>query len=42
VLIPAVVAGAFLGLTALKHIPQKYFNVTVQILAALAALKLLF
>ena len=38
--IPFIFVGAVLGIVALKKIPQKGFNITVQILAMLAALKL--
>ena len=38
--IPFIFVGAVLGIVALKKIPQKGFNTTVQILAMLAALKL--
>jgi uncharacterized membrane protein YfcA len=38
--IPFIFVGAVLGIITLKKIPQKEFNITVQILAMLAALKL--
>ena len=39
--LPAIAAGALIGIFFLKRIPQKTFNAVVQILAALAALRLL-
>lgn len=39
---PAVVAGAITGIWLLKHIPQRLFNIIALILAAAAAIKLLF
>jgi len=41
-MLPAIAAGAVVGIFFLKRIPQKTFNVVVQILAAAAAVKLLF
>jgi hypothetical protein len=41
-MLPAIAAGAVVGIFFLKRIPQKAFNAVVQILAAAAALKLLF
>lgn len=41
-MLPFIAAGAVTGILVLKRIPQKVFNVTVQILAAAAAVKLLF
>jgi len=41
-MIPAIAAGAVVGIVFLKRIPQKAFNVVVQILAVAAAIKLLF
>ena len=38
---PLVILGAALGILILKHIPQKGFNIVIQILAALAGLKLI-
>ncbi len=38
---PAVVVGALLGYATFRHIPQKWFNRIILILAALAAVKLL-
>jgi uncharacterized protein len=40
-MLPAIAAGALMGILFLKRIPQKSFNAIVQILAALAALRLL-
>ena len=42
VLLPAIVAGALIGLYALKKLPEKLFTRLVQILATAAAVKLLF
>lgn len=41
-LLPCIAVGAFVGIFFLKRIPQKVFNAVVQILAAAAAIKLLF
>lgn len=41
-MLPLVAAGALAGIFLLKRIPQRLFNGIVQILAALAALKLVF
>lgn len=41
VVIPIVIAGAFLGIFILKKVPQKWFRRIVEILAVLAAVKLL-
>jgi uncharacterized membrane protein YfcA len=41
-MLPFIAAGAVMGILVLKRIPQKAFNVVVQILAAAAAIKLLF
>ena len=41
-MLPAIAAGAVVGIFFLTRIPQKTFNAVVQILAAAAALKLLF
>ena len=41
-MLPFVAAGALLGILLLKRIPQKAFTVIVQILAAAAAVRLLF
>jgi uncharacterized membrane protein YfcA len=41
-MLPCIAAGAFVGIFFLKRIPQKVFNAVVQILAAAAAIKLLF
>ncbi|OQA03084.1 MAG: Sulfite exporter TauE/SafE [Planctomycetes bacterium ADurb.Bin401] len=41
-MLPLIAAGAFAGIYILKKVPQKWFNWVVQILAAAAAVKLLF
>jgi uncharacterized membrane protein YfcA len=41
-MLPFIAAGAFVGIFLLRRIPQKAFNTVVQILAAAAAIKLLF
>jgi len=41
-MLPVIAAGAVVGILALKRIPQKAFNIVVQILAAAAAVRLLF
>jgi uncharacterized membrane protein YfcA len=41
-MLPFIAVGAVLGILVLKRIPQKAFNAVVQILAAAAAVKLLF
>lgn len=41
-MLPFVAAGAIAGIFILKRIPQKAFRTVVQILAAAAAIKLLF
>ncbi len=41
-MLPLIIAGSVAGILFLNRIPQKAFNGLVQILAALAALKLLF
>ncbi len=40
--LPAIALGAVLGIVILKKIPERAFNIIVQILTAAAALKLLF
>lgn len=42
VMLPFIALGGAAGILVLKRIPQKAFNVVVQILAAAAAIKLLF
>ena len=42
VMLPLIVAGAIAGLFILKNLPQKWFNLAMQILAAAAAITLLF
>jgi uncharacterized membrane protein YfcA len=41
-MLPLIVAGAIAGLFILKKVPQKWFNIAMQIFAAMAAIKLLF
>jgi uncharacterized membrane protein YfcA len=41
-MLPFIAIGAIAGIFLLRYIPQKAFNATVQILAAAAAIKLLF
>jgi len=41
-MLPFIAIGAISGILVLKKIPQKAFNIVVQILAAVAAIKLLF
>jgi uncharacterized membrane protein YfcA len=41
-MLPCIAAGAIVGIFFLKRIPQRVFNAVVQILAAAAAIKLLF
>lgn len=41
-MLPFIAAGAVVGILVLNRIPQKAFNILVQILAAAAAIKLLF
>jgi uncharacterized membrane protein YfcA len=41
-MLPFIAAGAVIGIFFLKKIPQKAFTAVVQILAAAAAIKLLF
>lgn len=41
-MLPLIAAGAAAGIFILKRVPQKWFNVIVQILAAAAAIRLLF
>jgi uncharacterized membrane protein YfcA len=41
-MLPCIAIGAVIGIFFLKRIPQKVFNAVVQILAAAAAIKLLF
>jgi len=42
IMLPFIAAGAITGILVLKRIPQKTFKVVVQVLAAAAAIKLLF
>ncbi|MCX7935958.1 MAG: hypothetical protein N3A66_11950, partial [Planctomycetota bacterium] len=41
-MLPGVVVGALLGIKAVRHLPQKAFDVAVRSLAVLAALNLIF
>jgi hypothetical protein len=41
-MLPFIIAGAILGIFALKKMPQKVFEIAVQLLTAAAAIKLLF
>lgn len=41
-MLPFIAAGAVMGILVLKRIPQKVFSIIMQILAAAAAIKLLF
>ena len=41
-MLPAIAVGAAIGIFVLKRIPQKAFNIVVQVLSAAAAVKLLF
>jgi hypothetical protein len=42
IMLPLIAAGAIMGVFVLKKLPQKWFNIIMQILAAAAAVKLLF
>lgn len=42
IMLPFIAAGAITGILVLKRIPQKAFKVVMQVLAAAAAIKLLF
>ena len=41
IMLPLIAVGAFAGILILKNIPQKWFKLVVQLLAAAAAIKLL-
>lgn len=41
-MLPLIIVGAVSGLFILKNVPQKWFNIIIQILAAAGAIKLLF
>ena len=41
-MLPLIVVGSLAGIFFLRRIPQKAFNSLIQILAAAAAIKLLF
>jgi len=40
IMLPVIAAGAFLGIVILKKLPQKYFNLIIQLFALAAAIKL--
>ncbi len=40
IMLPLIAAGAFTGIVILKKLPQKYFNLIIQLLALAAAVKL--
>ncbi|MFA6716323.1 MAG: sulfite exporter TauE/SafE family protein [Victivallales bacterium] len=40
IMLPAIAVGALVGIVILKKIPQKYFNLIIQLLALAAAVKL--
>ena len=40
IMLPAIALGAFLGIVILKKLPQKYFNIIIQLLALAVAVKL--
>jgi uncharacterized protein len=42
IMLPLIIGGAIAGLFILKKVPQKWFNIAMQIFAATAAIKLLF
>jgi uncharacterized membrane protein YfcA len=42
IMLPFIIIGAVLGIVALKKMPQKVFEITIQLLALVAAIKLLF
>ena len=42
IMLPFIITGAVLGIVALKKMPQKVFEITIQLLALAAAIKLLF
>jgi uncharacterized membrane protein YfcA len=42
VMLPIIAVGAFIGIAILKKLPQKYFNLIIQLLALAAAIKLCF
>jgi uncharacterized protein len=42
IMLPFIIIGAILGIVALKKMPQKVFEITIQVLALAAAIKLLF
>ncbi len=40
IMLPLIAAGAFTGIVILKRLPQKYFNLIIQLFALVAAVKL--
>jgi uncharacterized membrane protein YfcA len=42
IMLPFIIIGAVLGIVALKKMPQKVFEITIQLLALAAGIKLLF
>jgi uncharacterized protein len=42
IMLPFIIIGAVLGIVALKKMPQRVFEITIQVLALAAAIKLLF
>ncbi len=42
IMLPFIIIGAVLGIVALKKMPQKVFEITIQVLALAAGIKLLF
>jgi uncharacterized membrane protein YfcA len=42
IMLPLIIGGAIAGLFILRKVPQKWFNIAMQIFAAVAAVKLLF
>ena len=42
IMLPFIIIGAVLGIVALEKMPQKVFEITIQLLALVAAIKLLF
>ena len=41
-MLPVIAASAFVGILIVKKIPQKWFNIVIQILVVISAVKLLF
>jgi uncharacterized protein len=42
IMLPFIIIGLVLGIVALKKMPQRVFEITIQVLALVAAIKLLF